>query len=314
MDKTLTIPYLDRSTGRLRTESVYAGGFLRWLYNTLTGRLASYLLFSHTVASRLYGFWTTLPQSRRQIAGLVKSGAVAGDDLPAPADGYASFNDFFTRRIDLSRRPMPTDESVCIAPVDGKVLAYSGIAADETFQIKSHSFNLATFLTDPDLVRRFDGGSMIICRLSLGDYHHFHFPDGGWPGKSREIAGRLHAGGPYAEGRLLPYYARNRRALTPFLADHYGLMLIAEVGALTVGSIVQHYRPGSRVRRGDTKGHFELGGSTVVLLFQAGAIRIDNDLLTNTASGLETRVRMGDSLGRASCHHSYPQLLEEVKQ
>jgi phosphatidylserine decarboxylase len=153
---------------------------------------------------------------------------------------------------------------------------------------------------------------MVICRLSLADYHHFHFPDSGWPGHSQVIEGTLHAGGPYSLRSLLPYYASNRRVMTRFLSDHFGLMLIVEIGALTVGSVVQQYCTGERVDRGDRKGHFELGGSTVVLLFQPGAIEIDHDLLTNTADGLETSMNMGQSLGRAIGGPSYAELLKET--
>ena len=73
-----------------------------------------------------------------------------------------------------------------------------------------------------------------------------------------------------------------------------------EVGAFTVGSIQQRFRPGVRVRKGDHKGVFELGGSVVVLLFEQGAIQLDQDLRDNTRSGLETFVRLGESIGRAA--------------
>jgi phosphatidylserine decarboxylase len=71
-----------------------------------------------------------------------------------------------------------------------------------------------------------------------------------------------------------------------------------EVGAFTVGSIRQHFQPGVRVSKGDRKGVFELGGSVVVLLFEQGAIQLDEDLCNNTQSGLETFVRLGESVGR----------------
>lgn len=314
MAKAVTIEYLDRPTGRRCREQVYAGGFLRWLYNTLTGKVASHLLFRHALASRLYGFWSSLPFSRCQIKTLVGSGEVNREDFNQPTSDFNSFNDFFTRRIDLSRRPIPNDPAICISPVDGKALALASIDSRETFQIKRHSFNLSSFLADPDLIRRFDGGSMIICRLSLADYHHFHFPDSGWAGESRQIPGDLQASGPYSERTLVPYYTQNQRTLTPILADHFRFMLMVEIGALTVGSIVQCYQAGHAVRRGQEKGHFALGGSTVVLLFQPGTIRIDNDLLRNTAAGLETQVRVGDSLGRATCLQSYSEILEESIQ
>ena len=86
--------------------------------------------------------------------------------------------------------------------------------------------------------------------------------------------------------------------VTPFASDHFGPMAIVEVGALTVGSIRQRYRPGARVARGERKAVFEPGGSTVVLVFGPGAIALDADLRDAQAGGLETYVRLGDSVGR----------------
>jgi len=85
--------------------------------------------------------------------------------------------------------------------------------------------------------------------------------------------------------------------LTVFDSDHFGRIAIIEVGAFTVGSIQQRFMPGRRVEKGAEKGLFEIGGSTVVLLFQPRTIRFDEDLCQNTNQGIETRVRLGDSIG-----------------
>lgn len=139
---------------------------------------------------------------------------------------------------------------------------------------------------------------MVVSRLGLADYHHFHFPDSGVPAAARTIDGRLHAGGPYARHRLVPFFTENHRMVTPFASDHFGTLLLVEVGALTVGSIRQRFEPGTKVGRGDPKGFFELGGSTLVLLFQEGTIVLDPDLLRMTAGGIETHLRLGEALGR----------------
>ena len=74
-------------------------------------------------------------------------------------------------------------------------------------------------------------------------------------------------------------------------------MVIVEVGAFTIGSIRQKFSPGRYVEKGDHKGLFELGGSIVVLLFRKGRVVIDSDLRANSEQGLETYVRIGDSIG-----------------
>ena len=69
-----------------------------------------------------------------------------------------------------------------------------------------------------------------------------------------------------------------------------------EVGAAMVGRIVN--APGSRnVRRGEEKGRFEFGGSTVIVLLQKGRAILDADLLRNTAQDAETVVRLGERIG-----------------
>ena len=47
-------------------------------------------------------------------------------------------------------------------------------------------------------------------------------------------------------------------------------------------------------------GYFELGGSTVVLLFAAGALETDEDLRHYSGQNIETRLRVGESIGRVA--------------
>ena len=114
------------------------------------------------------------------------------------------------------------------------------------------------------------------------------------------INGSLYAGGPYARRRWVPFYDENLRSVTLFDSDHCGRIGIVEVGAFTVGSIRQCFEQRCHVAKGDHKGYFEIGGSTVVLLFEPGRIVIDADLCRNTEAGIETAVRMGERIGRAS--------------
>ena len=139
---------------------------------------------------------------------------------------------------------------------------------------------------------------MAVIRLSFPDYHHFHFPDSGVPGEPVSVPGKYHAGGSYSLRRVVPFYNENRRMITPFESDHFGPMVIAEVGAMTVGSIRQCFQPGRNVERGQRKGYFEPGGSTVVLLFERGRVVFDYDLCVNTKRGIETSIRVGESIGQ----------------
>lgn len=72
-----------------------------------------------------------------------------------------------------------------------------------------------------------------------------------------------------------------------------------EVGALMVGRIT-NYHEECQVKKGEEKGRFEFGGSTVILLFQKDAVAFDRRLLVNTQNGYETIVKMGERLGEAA--------------
>jgi phosphatidylserine decarboxylase len=297
--KTLDpIRYYDRRSGRQHTEKVFASSFLNWSYNSNAGRSLTALILSRKFVSALYGLYGRSRLSRKQVASFARKMNVDTTELLLPLEGYTSYNDFFTREIDVSRRITTSDPQVCIAPADGKMLAYTEVTADRTFRIKRSLFNLRRFLTNDRLAERFDGGTMIISRLCLADYHHFHFPVAGVPTRSVAVSGRYYAGGPYTRERLTAFYTDNYRMVTLINSEQFGTVAMAEIGAFTVGSIKQDYVPYRSVGTGDHKGHFELGGSTVVLLFERGAVRVDDDILEHTAEGLETYIRFGESTGR----------------
>jgi phosphatidylserine decarboxylase len=293
------IVYRDRATGEMRRETVWAGAFLDWLYNARSGRLVERLLAAGAGPSRLYGWLQRRPSSRKRIRPFVERMGIDMGECPRPVESFASFAEFFTRRIDLARRPLAADARACLCPVDGKVIVREGLRPETPLVVKRATLTLASLLGDGSLARSCDGGSLAVCRLGLADYHHVHFPDGGTPGPAVRVPGRYHAGGPYSRTRLVPVFGENVRARTAFDSDHFGRIHIVEVGALTVGSIRQAFRPGARVERGAHKGWFEIGGSTVVLVFGPGAVAFDADLCAWSARGVETAVRMGESLGRA---------------
>ncbi|MEW5900185.1 MAG: phosphatidylserine decarboxylase [Acidobacteriota bacterium] len=290
--------YYDRREDRPKKELVYAGRFLDWSYNSSAGRWATDTLFNRRWFSSLYGWLQRQAWSRRKIKPFIRKFHIDVDELTKPIEEYSSFSEFFIREINLAKRPKPTWPDVCAAPAEGRALAYPVVEPEMTFRIKRNLFNLQHFIGSPRLADQFAQASMVIIRLSLADYHHFHFPDSGIPAQSLEISGKYHAGGSYSRRRFVPFYTENYRMITPFLSDHFGMMLLAEVGALTIGSIQQRFRPGQRVSSGDRKGFFELGGSTVVILFQKGRIELDHDLRINTIKGIETFIRLGDSIGR----------------
>ncbi len=68
---------------------------------------------------------------------------------------------------------------------------------------------------------------------------------------------------------------------------------------MLVGSIGwTNANQGTSVQRGDESGYFAYGGSTIVCVFPPEAkVQWDQDLKDNSASGIETMVRVGDRIG-----------------
>ena len=110
----------------------------------------------------------------------------------------------------------------------------------------------------------------------------------------RVVPGKYHSVNPIALLRYPDVYADNERQIVACDAD-FGRFWLVDVGAFGVGTIVQTYS-GETHAKGDEKGYFKFGGSTVILVARAGALTFDADLVRNSAAGLETRVRCGERI------------------
>ena len=182
------------------------------------------------------------------------------------------------------------------SPCDAR-LSVCEIRGDSRFFIKGVPYTLESYLGDRSRAEEYAGGVLLLFRLCVDDYHRFAFADSGTAGETRRIPGRLHTVSPIA-AELVPIYRENSRCHTELMSDHFGKVMVSEVGALMVGRIVNSFSPG-RVQRGEEKGYFAFGGSTVTLCLQKGRAVIDPDILKNSTAGVETKVRMGERIGRA---------------
>lgn len=71
-----------------------------------------------------------------------------------------------------------------------------------------------------------------------------------------------------------------------------------EVGALLVGKIENH-SGAAYVQRGQEKGNFAFGGSTIILMTQKNRVISDEDICMRSRKGIETLVQMGEKIGTA---------------
>ena len=144
----------------------------------------------------------------------------------------------------------------------------------------------------------FDGGPGFIARLCPVDYHRFHFPDRGRVLESWRIVGALHSVNPWALAFREDIFMINERQVTILETEHFGKLAYVEVGATCVGKIQQTHQD-VEFERGAEKRMFLFGGSTVIVLGEAGKWAIDERLLKHTQEGVEAYLKMGQALGRA---------------
>jgi phosphatidylserine decarboxylase len=279
-------------------EPIFAEATLRWFYEHPLGRVVFATLVNRKAVCDLYGRRMDHPRSRARIAPFVEGFAIDMTEAERPVADYRSFNDFFHRTLKPGARTWPADPASLGSPGDGKLLVYPKLDLDVRLPIKGTACSPAALLASEAEAATYAGGSAFVLRLAPPDYHRFHFPDGGVAGPAREIPGGYDSVNPIALARVPDLFCRNKRAVTTIETDRFGRMAYLEVGAITIGAIVQTYAPG-RVERGQEKGYFRYGGSTIVALFPPGAVEFDPDLVADAAVGLEVRVRAGEAIGRA---------------
>ncbi len=206
---------------------------------------------------------------------------------------YHSYNDFFTRQIKRDYRPFSKDSHTLIAPADSK-LTYYPIFQDTHLKIKDSLYSLEDLLQNQELAHSYQGGVCLIFRLTVDDYHRYCFIDNGTKEDDHYIPGIFHTVNPIAND-YYPIYKQNARSYSLLHTENFDDVIYMEVGAMMVGKIVNHSK--TSFQKGEEKGYFEFGGSTIVMLLKANIIDIDEDIIKNSMTHDETRVLMGEKIG-----------------
>lgn len=299
------IYYFDRTTGKKCEESVYGAKGLRLLYGTglattLFGSPLAHILSRIPFFSALYGKLQSHPSSKKKVIPFIKEFGVDTTEFATEVDSYASFNDFFIRRLKPSARPIAADPDVAIIPADGRYLFYQHIDKADGFVVKGEKFDLENLLQDKELAAEYSQGAMVIARLCPTDYHRYHFPFDCIPEETRYINGWLYSVNPIAIKKDIQIFAQNKRTICPLKSPLFGNVLFMEIGATFVGAIHQTYTPFQPYPKGAEKGYFSFGASSLILLFPPNSIRFDQDLLKASAEHVEVRCLMGQPMGRCS--------------
>ncbi len=294
------IRYFNRHTGVLETEQVYGEGFLRWSYGNPLGALALDAFVKRPLFSAWYGRRMSTPDSAARVAPFIAEYGLNPDDFADAPDSYRSFNEFFYRKLKPAARPIDGDEASVVFPADGRHLGFERASAIGGVFVKGQKFDLPALLGDSKLAARYADGSLVLSRLCPVDYHRFHFPAAGVPGETRTINGPLFSVNPIALRQRLAYLWTNKRTITELKTERFGTVICMEIGATCVGTICQTFTPGRAVMKGEEKGYFAFGGSSTLTLFEPGAVRLETDLLENSAQQTELYARIGSAMGRSA--------------
>ena len=220
-------------------------------------------------------------------------------------EDYATFADFFSRRLKQGLRPIDSRENIVVSPVDGVVSQAGYAAGGECLQAKGIRYSLPALLGDAEAASRFSNGAFATLYLAPGGYHRIHAPLPGTVESYKYIPGELWPVGERSVRSKKALFCLNERLIS-FLSTKAGPCAVVKVGATCVARIRASYggiitrsdKPAAArifpepiaVEKGEELGAFEVG-STVILLFQQGRVRWDDSLVEGSP------VRVGERIG-----------------
>ncbi|KAK4556843.1 phosphatidylserine decarboxylase [Recurvomyces mirabilis] len=303
----------DRLTGMINEErmSVYVRLGIRLLYKGLKSRDMEKKRIRKLLRSLSFkqGRKYDDPSSASQIPGFINFHQLNMAEVLQKAEEFKNFNEFFYRKLKPTARPCsaPDNPHIIVAPADCRSVVFNRMEEAQRIWVKGREFSIENLLADayPQDAKRYHSGALGIMRLAPQDYHRFHIPVDGIMGEPKLIDGEYYTVNPMAIRSALDVYGENIRVIVPIDSEVHGRVMVVCVGAMMVGSTVITRKKGDRVRRAEELGYFKFGGSTLLLLFEPGVVKFDDDLVGNSNSALETLVRVGMSIGHSPSVAAY---------
>ena len=277
---------VDRKTKK-EYEMIYSNS-VKFLYRNFFGRIILKLINNHLI-SKIVGSYMNSGLSKKRINKTIRQNNINMNVFENR--DFTSFNDFFTRHKKNLNFDM--EKSHFVSPADSKLLVIK-LNKDSSFDIKGSIYNLSNIIKE-DLTNKYQNGYALIFRLEVSDYHRFHFIDDGIIDGYKYIKGKLNTVQPIAYSKYKVFHT-NSREYTTLHTKNYGDIVEVDVGAMMVGKISNN-KAIKEFKKGDEKGYFEFGGSTIILFVEDKKVIIDNDILLNSTLGKETIVSCGEKIG-----------------
>lgn len=280
----------NRLSKNIDEDKQYGGKYLNYLYNNLFGRILLKIIIS-SIFSEIYGKYNNTSISKKKISKFIEKYDIDINEFEKKE--YKSFNDFFTRK----RKDIKFDRNNknFIAPADSKLLVYK-ITDNLEIKIKQSKYTIKELIQDSECLEDYRNGNCLVFRLSMDDYHRYCCVDNCIIEKTKRIKGKLHTVSSISSKHKV--YSQNTRICNYMTTDNFGKIIYIEVGALLVGKINNYNK--EKFTKGEEKGYFELGGSTIVIL-TSDKIKIDSDIIEYSNKGIETKVKYGERIGELKC-------------
>ncbi|KAG9071245.1 hypothetical protein KI688_008791 [Linnemannia hyalina] len=241
------------------------------------------------------------PRSKRDIEPFIQFHRLESQmqEVLEPIHNFKNFNEFFYRKLKADARVLasPGDDRVAVSVADCRMTCWQTITDATKFWIKGRQFSVARLVGDNELAQKYEGGSLAIFRLAPQDYHRYHIPVRGVLSEPNPINGEYYTVNPMAIRSQLDVYGENKRMVSTIQSPEFGTVAYVAIGAMMVGSIVLTTKAGQAVERMDEHGYFAFGGSTIVVLFEPGAIVFDEDLVRSSKEQIEMLVKVGMRIG-----------------
>lgn len=276
---------MNKSTERKGEERL-----LSFAYNTKAGKPVKRII-TNPVVSLVAGKFMDTSLSKLCIKHFIRKNGIDRDDYLA--EDYRCFNDYFTRRIRPELRPVDYAKNALISPCDGMLSAYR-VSPGCEFSVKQIRYTAEELLRSETLAKRYEEGVCLVLRLGVNNYHRYCYIDNGAKTDNVHIRGRYNPVMPLVS-RSHPVYRENSREYCVLHTENFGDVVQIEVGACLVGRIVNHDGP-AQIRRGEEKGFFQYGGSTIVLFIEKDRIKLPEEIFEKTAQDIETPILFGTKI------------------
>jgi phosphatidylserine decarboxylase len=292
MAKPLPLAVWDRHAGKLIEEFMDDHPST---YESRPRRSLSQWLESEPLYDWLLAAYQNTRRSARQIEPFIRNHKIEMREFKPVI--YRSFAEFFDREFRPGARTFVAASNEMAAFAEARYFGWNRLEADQQFPVKGHSLSAAQILGNENRAAPFVGGPILLARLSPMDYHHVHYPDDGLTLDNARLGRSLWTVNWHALQNQPDILFRNERQIDILETKNFGRLAFVEVGAMSVGRIVQVHPRETAFQRGEEKSVFKFGGSAVVLFGEPGKWRPADDILEHTAQSIETLIRLGDTIG-----------------